>query len=200
MRNPEVPESLDGWHILHRMFCFDRRRFDKLDAQRRNEIVREATALLEPLASDASTDVGLAQVLGHKADVMLTHYAQDFEGLGFAQVAFDKIELAEFLEPTTSYVSILELGLYGDTAKFHETLRSRDLKPHSSDWNDAFDELLAEAAQSPHAAPRLWAKIPRRPYVCFYPMNKRRGEQLNWYRLPYVERAKLMVEIGRAHV
>ena len=37
MRHPNVPESLDSWSILHRMFRFDRRRWDALDRSRRNE-------------------------------------------------------------------------------------------------------------------------------------------------------------------
>lgn len=197
MRNPDVPESLDGWHILHRMFHFDRRRFDALGAGRREEIARETSAFLEPLAADSRGDVSLAQMLGHKCDLMVTHYAKSFDALGLVQMGFDKLGLAELVEPTTSYVSILELGLYADTAKIHEVLRKRELKLHSQEWNDAFDALLAEAAQNPLGAARLWAKIPPRRYVCFYPMNKRRGEQLNWYRLSYAERARLMLDHGK---
>jgi hydrogen peroxide-dependent heme synthase len=197
MRNPVVPESLDSWHILHRIFGFERRAFDALPAGRRDEITREALAFLEPLAADPDGDVSAAQMLGHKGDLMLTHYARSFDALGEAQMGFDKLALADFLTPTTSYVSILELGLYEASARFHETLRERGLKPHSQDWNDAFDALLAEEAAHPRSAGRLWAKVPARRYVCFYPMNKKRGETVNWYSLPYQERARLMLEHGK---
>jgi len=197
MRNPLVPESLDSWHILHRMFGFKRRVFDALPAGRRDEITREALAFLEPLAADPDGDVSAAQMLGHKVDLMLTHYARTFDALGEAQMGFDKLALADFLTPTTSYVSILELGLYEASARFHETLRERGLKPHSQDWTDAFDALLAEEAAHPRSAGRLWAKVPARRYVCFYPMNKKRGETVNWYSLPYQERARLMLEHGK---
>src|SRR2546422_745103 len=49
-------------------------------------------------------------------------------------------------------------------------------------------------------APRLFPKIPPRRYLSFYPMSKRRGEQVNWYDLPPEARAELMRghgEIGR---
>src|SRR5439155_1512098 len=52
------------------------------------------------------------------------------------------------------------------------------------------------------AAPRLFPKIPPRRYLCFYPMSKRRGEQVNWYDLPPAARAELMRghgEIGRKY-
>ncbi|MBV8073974.1 MAG: heme-dependent peroxidase [Candidatus Eremiobacteraeota bacterium] len=197
MRHPNVPESLDGWSILHRMFRFHRRRWDALDATNRTRIAAEAVEFLQPLHDDPESDAGLAQLLGHKADVMVTLYARSFDALGDAQVGFDRLALADYLDPTGSFVSILELGLYDATTKFHATLRERGLKPHSQDWNDAFDALLREAAEEPRNAGRLWAKIPARRYTCFYPMDKKRGEGLNWYSLPYEERAALMVEHGK---
>jgi hydrogen peroxide-dependent heme synthase len=197
VRHPNVPESLDGWAILHRMFRFDRRRWDALPPERREAIAREAQTLFTELAAGDERDLGLAQILGHKADLMLTHYARTFDVLGEAQARVDKLALREYLEPADSYVSILELGLYDYTAKIHAELRDRGLKPHSEAWNDAFDEMLAEAARDPRNAGRLFAKIPRRRYVCFYPMNKKRDGADNWYTTPYEERAKLMLEHGK---
>jgi hypothetical protein len=51
MRNPEVPESLDGWNILHRMFRIDRPRFDGLSSKRRKQIARASIELLESWAA-----------------------------------------------------------------------------------------------------------------------------------------------------
>jgi chlorite dismutase len=179
------------------MFRFDRRRFDALPPQRRAETADETVAALTPLHESSETDCSLTQVLGHKADLMVTHYSRTFEELGAAETAFDKLALAEYVEPRSSYVSVLELGLYEATAKIHAELRDRGLKPHSQDWNDAFDALLSEQAIAPRNADRLWAKVPSRRYTCFYPMDKRRGETVNWYTLPYAERARLMVEHGK---
>ena len=197
MRHPNVPESLDGWSILHRMFRFHRRRWDALDATNRTRIAAEAVEFLQPLHDDPESDAGLAQLLGHKADLMLTHYAKDFDLLGDVQVAFDKLALRDYLEPVSSYVSILELGLYDATARIHADLRDRGLKVHSQEWNDAFDAHLREAAREPRNAARLSAKLPTRRYVCFYPMDKKRGEAVNWYALPYEHRAALMLEHGK---
>ena len=196
MRHPLVPESLDSWNILHRMFRFKRLAFDALPETRRSEIAGEATALLQSFCGSES-DAGLAQMLGHKSDVMVTHYAKSFDELGVVQSRFDKLALAEFLEPQTSYVSILELGLYEATGKIHADLNARGFKPHSQEWNDAFDALLAEQAAQPRNAARLWAKIPARRYTCFYPMDKKRGEAINWYELPFEDRARLMLDHGK---
>jgi chlorite dismutase len=197
MRHPDVPETLDGWHILHRMFRLRRRAFDALPAAQRAQLAQTARAYLEPLASSRDADVSLAQLLGHKSDLMVTHYARTFDELGAVETGFDKIALAEFLEPQTSYVSILELGLYEASGRIHAELRDRGLKPHAQEWNDAFDAAIAEQAAQPRNAARLWAKVPARRYVCFYPMDKKRGEDLNWYQLPYEDRARLMLDHGK---
>lgn len=197
MRNSNVPESLDGWSILHRMFRFHRRRYNALDATNRTRIAASAIEFLQPLNEDAESDVALAQLLGHKADLMITHYAKSFDALGDVQIGFDKLALCDYLEPAGSYVSILELGLYEATRKIHADLQSRALKPFSSDWTEAFDEELRKASEEPRNAARLWAKIPQRRYVCFYPMDKKRGETTNWYALPYDQRAALMLDHGK---
>jgi chlorite dismutase len=199
MRHPNVPESLDSWKILHRMFRFDRRAWAAVEPARKLELEMEAGALFRSCAAGANGegDLGLAQILGHKADLMMTHYAKSFDELGEVQVRVDALGLSEFLEPESSYVSILELGLYEATARFHATLQKNDLKPGTPEWNTAFDELLAEEARNPRNAGRLWAKIPRRRYTCFYPMDKKRGEAINWYMLPYEERAHMMVDHGK---
>jgi len=197
MRHPNVPESLDGWNILHRMFRFDRRRWDALERERQQQISAEAAALFSEIAGSPESDCGLAQLLGDKGDFMLTYYARTFDALGVAQARTDKLALRDFLEPLSSYVSMLELGLYGDTGKIHADLRDRGLKPQSPQWNAAFDAALAEVARDPRNAGRLTARIPRRRYVCFYPMNKKRDGTDNWYNLPFADRAAMMVEHGK---
>ena len=67
MRHQNVPESLDGWAILHRMFRFDRRRWDALDAGRRNAIEREAAVLFATLARDPTAISGSRSCSATKA-------------------------------------------------------------------------------------------------------------------------------------
>ena len=45
---------------------------------------------------------------------------------------------------------------------------------------------------------RLYPVLPPEgmPFVCFYPMSRRRAEGANWYSLPYEERQRLMLEHG----
>lgn len=197
MRDPNVPESLEGWWILHRMFAFDRRSWDGLPEKRRAKYAAHATDLVEHLQSGKDGDVGLAQIVGHKGDLMLTHYARTYDGLAYAQTLVDKLEVREYLHALGSYVSVLELGMYDATGKIHAELQSRGLAAQSPEWIAAFDELVRKQAESPYVGPRLWAKIPRRRYACFYPMNKKRDGSDNWFMLPFDERAKMMTEHGK---
>lgn len=197
MRNPDVPESLESWWILHRMFDFDRLAWDRLEPGEQQEIAREAHLALESLKKDENADLGLAQLVGHKGDLMLTHYSKNYDGLAHAQTTFNKTRLSHYLKPAGSYVSILELGLYDATGKIHTTLQERGLKPYTPEWTEAFDELLKEQERNPRHAGRLWAPVPQRRYVCFYPMDKKRGEEVNWYTLSFEERGKLMLDHGK---
>jgi len=197
MRHPSVPESLDSWWILHRMYKFDRLSWDSLPEHERNEIVREANLGLEKLKKSEESDLGLAQMIGHKTDFMLTHYSKSYEGLAQAQTVVDKLRLSKFLTQASSYVSILELGLYDATGKIHAALNQQGLKIGTQEWIDAFDSLVLEQARTPHNAGRLWARIPQRRFVCFYPMDKKRGEDVNWYMLPFEQRAALMLDHGK---
>jgi len=43
---------------------------------------------------------------------------------------------------------------------------------------------------------RLFPTIPPNRYICFYPMDRRRGEDKNWYTLPMEERQRQMNEHG----
>ncbi len=196
MRDPNVPESLEGWWILHRMFTLERRAWDALPQKRRNKFCGHAVDLVEHLRSGEDGDLSLTQIVGHKGDLMLTHYARSFDGLAYAQTLVDKLELREFLTPKASYVSVLELGLYDATGKIHAELSDRGLASHSPEWIAAFDELVRKQQETPQIGSRLWARIPQRRYACFYPMSKRRGEVQNWYMLGFDARAKMMSQHG----
>jgi peroxiredoxin len=190
MHNPEVPETLEGWSVLHHMFRINWPSLRTLSEQTRHDLAHEFAA------SAAAKDGGIAFVhlLGHKADLMLIHFRKSFEELSQAQLALQQTRLSEHLEMTTSYVSIVELGMYEMTAKIHQQLRERSLKQGSEEFDRAFDEEMAQ--QKNRVMSRLFLEIPARRHVCFYPMNKRRGESKNWYQEPFERRGEMMLEHG----
>ena len=200
MHNPQVPETLDGWSVLHQMFRVRWETVKPLPAKRRRELADEAASLLAPFESRKEGPSALVNLLGHKGDLMLVHFRKSFDELSRIELQVKMLGLSDHLEPTTSYVSIVELGLYEMTGKIHDDLKARGLKTGSEEFERAFDEEMQK--QRERMIGRLYTEIPRRRHVCFYPMNKRRGETKNWYTVPFEKRAAMMREhgfIGRAY-
>jgi hydrogen peroxide-dependent heme synthase len=194
MHNPDVPETLEGWSILHQMFRVRWPALRELSADERHTLAEEGvTHAFGPSQWDDG-GTALVHLLGHKGDLMVVQFRKTFEDLACAELALSRSKLAEYLEPTTSYVSVVELGMYEMTAKIHRELEGRGLKPGSDEHDRAFDAEMK--TQRERVMGRLFTDIPRRRYVCFYPMNKRRGEEKNWYRVPFAERAEMMREHG----
>lgn len=196
MHNPFVPETLEGWSVLHLMFRID---WDRLRARTNSERVRLSGAFLEATTPPDLTHSGGAtafvQLLGHKGDLMLILFRRTFDDLGRVELALQQTEVHDYLIPTTSYVSIVELGMYEMTAKVHRQLRGVGLEPGSDAHAEAFDAEMERQRQ--RVMGRLFTSMPPARHVCFYPMNKRRGETLNWYVEPFERRAEMMLEHGK---
>jgi chlorite dismutase len=190
MHNPLVPETLEGWSVLHLMY---RVRWDRLRSASDEECRRLAAGAQEALAVPDAGSTAWVQTLGHKSDLMVIALRQGFDALAQAQLALSRTELHDLLEPTSSYVSIVELGMYEMTAKIHEQLGQKH-KPGSEEFERAFDVEMETQRQ--RVMNRLFLELPQWRYVCFYPMNKRRGEALNWYVEPFERRAAMMREHG----
>src|SRR5262245_1924146 len=193
MHDPRVPETLEGWSLLHQMFRVRWQEWGALpDAERRALAAEAAEALGQPGGEAGAT--ACVTLLGHKGDLMLVHFRRGFEALQGAQLRVARLGLARFLEASASYVSVVELGLYEMTAQIHERLAGQQLRPGSEEFERAFDAEIEE--QRRRVAGRLYLELPARRHVCFYPMNKRRGEGKNWYAEPFAERARMMREHG----
>ena len=188
--NPFVPETLEGWSILHLMY---RVRWDRVRGLPESERRRIADDAVAALAVPDAGSTALVQVLGHKADLMVICFRSGFEQLADAQLALSRTPLHDFLDPTSSYVSVVELGMYEMTAKVHQQV-SAAYKPGTEEFDRAFDVEMETQRQ--RVMSRLFLDMPSARYVCFYPMNKRRGEALNWYSESFERRASMMREHG----
>jgi chlorite dismutase len=194
MHDPRVPETVEGWSLLHQMFRLRRSEWGALPAAERTARAEASVAALGAMAQGPDGQTALSTLLGHKGDLMLVHFRKGFEALQAAQMQVAALPLAPYLEATTSYVSILELGMYEMTAQIHARLGEKGMKTGSDEFEAAFDAEMEE--QRRRVSGRLFLEVPKRRYVCFYPMNKRRGEAKNWYAVPVEERGRMMRDHG----
>jgi len=194
MHDPRVPETLEGWSLLHQMFRVRWPEWRARPDAERESLAAEAATVLAAMQRGESGATAAVALLGHKGDLMLVHFRRGFDELHAAQLAVARLGLSSVLEPTGSYVSIAELGLYEMTAQIHGRLGEKGLKTGSAEFDAAFDAEMEE--QRRRVVGRLYQEIPARRHVCFYPMNKKRGEDRNWYMVAFEDRARMMREHG----
>ena len=189
---PAVPLTLEGYSVLHQMFRFRWADWRKLDEARRAKCAREFAEAFRELES--AGQFAAYSMLGHKGDLMLVHFRDSFDDLNQAELTLDRTGLREFLEPVHSYLSVIELGLYDSSVKLFRQLTERGLVPLTEEWNKEVADTMER--QKAAMRVRLFPKIPDSRYLCFYPMDRKRGEDKNWYMLPIEERQRQMEEHG----
>jgi hydrogen peroxide-dependent heme synthase len=191
---PAVPLTVEGYSTLHQMMRFRWSAWRALPEAERRKIVAEAVPVMTGMEKNAGGQSAFYSLLGHKGDLMFLHFRESFDDLNRAELKLAQLPLSEFWEPTTSYLSIIELGLYDSTTKVYKSLVDRGIEPHSDEWKREIAETLNRQKEA--MRPRLFPAIPPNRYACFYPMDRRRGEEKNWYTLPIEERARQMGEHG----
>ncbi len=177
----EAAQTLDGWYCLHDFRSVDWSAWKLLSSDERQAAIHEFLGLLEKwnVAEDAEQGSHtLYSVVGQKADFMMMILRPTMEELNEIELEFNKTKLAEYTIPTYSYVSVVELSNY------------------------LAGESNEDPYQNPHVRARLYPKLPQSKYSCFYPMDKRRQGNDNWYMLSMDERREMMKShglIGRSY-
>jgi hydrogen peroxide-dependent heme synthase len=192
---PEVPLTTEGYSVLHQMMRFRWTAWRALPDAARSAIAEEASSVLGAMEKNSSEgQSALFSLIGHKGDLMLVHFRKSFAELNQAELKLAGLRLSDYFEPTSSYLSIIELGLYDSTLKIYKELADQGIQPHSDQWKAEIECKLERHREAMH--PRLFPEIPPNRYICFYPMNRLRGEDKNWYTLPIEERARQMNDHG----
>jgi hydrogen peroxide-dependent heme synthase len=202
------PATLEGWYVLHQIFRVDRRRLAKrgLVAMLKNAgttLNRRAEVGNVPRAkrkAATKSTIGwscLARVIGSTSDLMVIHFRNSLDAIGDAQDALSRSALGGILDPVYSFLSITEAGLYHITAELARDAVARGGKVGDEAYARALADRSEAERASAHIRRRLYPELPvDMPYVCFYPMSKRRNESQNWYALSLDERSRLMQAHG----
>ncbi|MGH8916679.1 MAG: hydrogen peroxide-dependent heme synthase [Acidimicrobiia bacterium] len=173
-----APETLEGWYALHDLRRLDRAAWSRLEPGEREKAVAEASGLLASYETVEDAPAGRSltySVIGHKADLLMMHLRPDIGALHELERAFDQTMLATFTTRPYSYLSVIEISRHG--------------APEGSAEN---------VEESPYIQSRLYPEVPEHSgYICFYPMNKKREADDNWYLLSAPERGELMRAHGR---
>ena len=191
---PPHPLTLDGSAVLHQMFRMRWDAWRALSKQERTAAASKASKRLLELEVKSDGRSALFSMLGHKGDLLLLHFRQTLEDLHRVELALADLRLHDFLVPTTSYVSVVELGLYDSTVTLYQQMLKEGIAPDSERWKARLRDRIGEQASM--MAPRLYPEVPLNKYLCFYPMDKKRGERRNWYSVPIEDRRRMMREHG----
>jgi len=191
---PAVPLTTEGYSVLHQMMRLRWTAWRALPDATRSAIAEEAASVLGEMEKKSGGESALFSLIGHKGDLLLVHFRNSFADLNQAELTLAGLRLSDYLEPTSSYLSIIELGLYDSTVKIYKELTEQGIQPHSDQWKAEIECKLDRHREA--MRPRLFPEIPPNRYICFYPMNRLRGEDKNWYTLPIEERARQMNEHG----
>ena len=192
-----VPLTLEGSSLLHQFFRFDWKVWRATPQADRDRITADAVAALSALErkeAGAPAHSALFSQLGHKGDLILIHFRDSFEALNQVELDLAQTAFYDYLDLKHSYVSVVELGLYESSRKTWEAASAKGLEPHTPEFRAEIDASLERASAA--MAPRLFPAIPEAKYLCFYPMDRLRAEDKNWYTVPFAERQRMMHEHG----
>ncbi|MFD1861820.1 hydrogen peroxide-dependent heme synthase [Planococcus chinensis] len=172
----EAAITLDGWYVLHDFRSMDWVSWKMLTEEERQFAIDEFQAFMDKVNQADENKTGahaLYSIVGQKADLMLMLLRETMDELRELETEYNKLTLIAYTVPTYSYVSVVELSNY--------LAGKSDEDPY----------------QNPHVRARLYPELQRSQYICFYPMDKRREGDDNWYMLPMDTRKELMLSHGK---
>jgi peroxiredoxin len=170
----EAVQTLEGWYALHDFRMIDWPAWKSASPEQRKQAEDDLAAFLQQwqqVENDKLGSTAVYSIVGQKADFMFMHLRETLEELNDLENAFNKSALAAYSIPVYSYVSIVELSSY-----------------------------LAKPGVDPMEDPELVARLkpilPKAKHICFYPMDKKRDGNDNWYMVPAEERKTMMRSHG----
>lgn len=176
----EAVQTLEGWYALHDFRRIDWQACKAGSPELRAQALEELNLFLRASAEVEAARTGSTafySIVGQKADLVFMHLRETLDELNDLETAFQKTAFAAFTIPSYSYVSVVELSSYM-------------AKPGTDPMED------------PEIVARLKPALPKARHICFYPMNKKRDGQDNWYMEPMERRRDMMKShgmIGRSY-
>src|SRR5437764_5945893 len=193
-----VPE--EGWHCLHLFYRTEYGQWQLLSREEQNAAKTNLASLVQEVRGMESTQLLSLSVVTPKDDLGFMLITPDLHNANKIEKQLSLSLRADVLTPVYSYLSLTEESEYVTTDEEYIETLDPETKKDSAKLEAALNTFRDRMKH--YRQERIYPALPDWPVVCFYNMSKRRGEQRNWYALPFDERRKLMkghANVGRQY-
>lgn len=188
----EPIHACEGWFVTHLFYRVDRVRWAAADKEEREQARGAFARILDEFRRIENQQAFTYSVWGHKADLAVLLVDPELHHLNETENDL----LAAFppgtLQPVHSFTSMSEISEYMSQEKdYDRNLREQEgLSPDFPEYQKKMEDFRSRMRV--YINERLYPRIPDHRVMCFYPMNKARGEKDNWYLLDFDTRKTLM--------
>lgn len=186
------PETLEGWYALHQVFS------TVPELANDPSLARvDSTQIAGIIGEGQEGWSAIARLVGSRSTYLMMHFRSSLDAICDAQDRLAALPMMRGLRLDYSFLSVTEAGLYHLTAKLAREAAARGGTVGDAQYAAELSARAVAERDSAHVRRRLYPQIPdTMPYVCFYPMSKRRDPEQNWYSLGLDERSRLMQTHG----
>lgn len=198
MQRPQsLPEpttkTSEGWHCLHIYYKVNQAALNALTKEQLDFGKQQFASILNPQQEGGPARLQTSAVSGHRADLGLMIMDHDPMLIDSIPQRLRASALGTVLEPTYSFVSLTEISEYVPTVEqYADRLKHEGTSPDDPAFEakvNAYKQRLPMMNRQ-----RLYPEFPNFPVFCFYPMNKIRVPDANWFMEPFSSRSKMMAE------
>ncbi|HSR69599.1 MAG TPA: hydrogen peroxide-dependent heme synthase [Acidobacteriota bacterium] len=185
--------SHEGWFVLHLFYSIDRMMWSELlEESEKEAAVSRFEEVLEEFRRSSDCQAHAYSVWGHKADVGVMLVDPDLQHLNRVENQLLSALPPGMLLPVYSFTSMSEISEYVSSDKdYGKHLREKEgLEPDSPEYKEKMEAY--KARMKAYTDERLYPRLPPHRVMSFYPMNKRREPEQNWYSLDFDRRKQLM--------
>jgi chlorite dismutase len=192
---PDATQTIEGHFVIHDVYGIMWPYWLAQPQGERDAIVAELVAWLQNEAGVGQLNTALYNLVGQKGDLLLLHYRSNLDGISHTGRSWQRLRFYNYLRPTYSFLSMIEVSLYEATMVAQRKVNEKGIHLDAPNYQSAYEQELA--VQRKVMESRVFRFIPDQRYLCFYTMNRRRGEQVNWYTLAMEDRRNYMRGLGR---
>ena len=183
----------EGWHCLHVYYRVNQAALKQINESNQAWGREELSKILDPEGENAPERLLTCVTSGHRADLGLMMMDPDPLVMDRVLHAIRVSPIGIAMEPVYSFVSISEVSEYVPTVEQYAERLKKEGVSESDPTYEA--KLNAYSGRLPMMnKQRLYPDFPPLPVHCFYPMNKIRHPEANWYMESFASRSEMMSE------